>query len=338
METKKLFCKSKKDIKTAAAILKDGGIVAIPTETVYGLAANAFNEDAIKKVFTAKGRPQDNPLIVHISKLKQIKQIASEFPKTAQKCAKKFWPGPLTIILPKSPDLNTTVTAGLDSVAIRMPSDKTARKIISKSYPLAAPSANISGSPSPTSAQHVIDDLSGKIDAVVVGKECKVGLESTVVSLIGEHPTLLRPGGITVSMLKKVLPDLVIDPAVENELKQDSQVLSPGLKYKHYSPKTQVILVEGSTNDFIEFVNLKVGESVAALCFSEEQPNIKIPAISYGSELDDAKKAKELFVKLRELDSLGVQTVFAHAPQKTGIGLAVYNRLIRAAAFKVIKL
>lgn len=338
METKKLFWKKRKDIKTAAAILKEGGIVAIPTETVYGLAASAFNEDAIKKVFTAKGRPQDNPLIVHISRLKQIKQIASEFPKTAQKCAKKFWPGPLTIILPKNTDLNTTVTAGLNSVAIRMPSDKTARKIISKSTPLAAPSANISGSPSPTSAQHVIDDLSGKIDAVVVGKECKVGLESTVVSLVGEHPTLLRPGGITVSMLKKVLPDLVVDPAVENELKQDSQVLSPGLKYKHYSPKTQVILVEGSTNDFVEFVNLKLGESVAALCFSEEQPNIKIPAISYGSEADDAKKAKELFVKLRELDSLNVQTVFAHAPQKTGIGLAVYNRLIRAAAFKVIKL
>ena len=172
----------------------------------------------------------------------------------------------------------------------------------------------------------------------MVGEDCKVGVESTVISLLGEHPTLLRPGGVTVGMLKKVLPDLVIDPAVENELKTDQKVLSPGLKYKHYSPKTQVILVEASSKDFVDFLNLKTGESVAALCFSEEKANVKIPAISYGSESDDSEKAKELFLKLREIDSLGVQTVFAHAPKKEGIGLAVYNRLIRAAAFKVIKL
>ena len=185
METKKLFASSIDDIKTAAEILKRGGIVAIPTETVYGLAADAFCEEAIKNVFKAKGRPQDNPLIVHISNIEQIEKIASQFPGTAKKCAENFWPGPFTMILPKKNDLNNTVTAGLDSVAIRMPSDKTARQIIDLSGPLAAPSANLSGSPSPTSAKHVIDDLSGKIDAVVIADDCKVGVESTVVSLIG---------------------------------------------------------------------------------------------------------------------------------------------------------
>lgn len=338
METKKLFAKSKEDIKAAADILKNGGIVAIPTETVYGLAADAFNADAIKAVFKAKGRPQDNPLIVHISDISQIYDIAAEFSNTAKKCAESFWPGPFTMILPKKSSLPDTVSAGLDTVAVRMPKSITARQIINLSGPLAAPSANTSGSPSPTSAQHVVDDLGGKIDAVVIGDDCDVGVESTVVSLVSKNPVLLRPGGVTLEMLACVLPNICVDPAVENKLNDGAKVLSPGLKYKHYAPKTKLILVEGSTEQFVNFINSKANGNQAALVFDEEKDLIKIPVVTYGSAQDDAQKAKQIFLKLRQIDSLNVSAVFVHAPQKTGIGLAVYNRLIRAAAFKVIKL
>ncbi len=334
MITKRLGV-DKQGIETAAEILKDGGIVAIPTETVYGLAANAFDEDAIKSVFSAKGRPQDNPLIVHISSIEMLHDLAVDIPETAYKCAEKFWPGPLTMVLKKSSKVGSVVSGGLDTVAIRMPGEKVAYDIIQTSgLPLAAPSANVSGRPSPTSYTHVLNDLDGKIDAVVEGKDCTVGVESTVITLVGEHPVLLRPGAVTLEQLKEIFPDITVDNAVLSELKEGQKASSPGMKYKHYSPKTETFLVEG--DNFANFVNEKPNS--IAICFSEEAEDIKIPKIIYGDKKDPMTLAQNIFSALREVDKMDKNEVYVHAPEKSGVGLAVYNRLIRAAAFKVIKL
>lgn len=324
-----------KAINEAAELLKNGGIVAIPTETVYGLAASAFSDEAIKKVFIAKGRPQDNPLIVHISDIDMLKLVAREIPEKAIECAKRFWPGPFTMVLKKSENIAESVSAGLRTVAVRMPSDKTARDIIKKSgLPLAAPSANLSGSPSPTTAYHTLSDLDTRVDAVVMGGDCEVGVESTVVALFGDQPRLLRPGAVTVESLKEILPDLIVDKAVLSEAKSGEKVASPGMKYKHYAPKTEAFLVEGGKLAFADFVNAQ--KDAAALCFDEELALIKIKKLSYGDEKDPKTLARNIFTRLREADLLNVQKIYIHAPSKDGIGLAVYNRLIRAAAFKII--
>ena len=339
MKTKKLDAINDYDnsINVASDILKKGGIVAVPTETVYGLAASAYSDDAIKAVFTAKGRPQDNPLIVHISSLDMLREVARDIPKAAFDCAKQFWPGPFTMVLPKGEKIANSVSAGLDTVAVRFPSEKTICDIIESSgLPLAAPSANTSGKPSPTSASHVIDDLDGKIDAVVCGGDSVVGVESTVVSLVGDKPRLLRPGAVTPEQLRRVLPDLVIDDAVLEQLKEGEKAASPGMKYKHYAPKTEAFLVEGCSNSFVRFVNEK--NDCAAVCFDEEYYGINVPKISYGSKHDESTLAQKVFSVLRDIDTLGVKQVYIHAPGKDGVGLAVYNRLIRACAFRVIKL
>lgn len=323
-------------IKSAAEILKNDGIVAIPTETVYGLAASAYSNTAIKKIFDAKGRPQDNPLIVHISDLNMLNDIAVDIPDTTKVLAEKFWPGPLTMVLNKNEKICSAVSAGLNTVAVRLPYNKIAREIIRAcGLPLAAPSANTSGYPSPTSAEHVLADLNGKINAVVKWNECEVGVESTVVSLAVNPPRLLRPGAVTPEQLKTVLPDLVIDNAVLSELKAGEKAASPGMKYKHYSPKTEVFLVEGSAKDYAEYVNGT--KAAVAMCFAEDK-GIKIPAVIYGSKNDESSLAHNIFKLLRELDNNEYKAAYVHAPSKSGIGLAVYNRLIRAAAFKVIKL
>ncbi len=322
-------------IIASCEILKNGGVVAIPTETVYGLAASAYDEKAISKIFEAKGRPQDNPLIVHISSLDTLYEIAKDIPETALVCAKKFWPGPLTIVLNKTDKIPPCVSAGLSTVAIRMPSNKVAREVISKSgLPLAAPSANTSGSPSPTTANHVLTDLDGKIDAVLMGDNCDVGVESTVISLAGEHPVLLRPGGVTLEQLREILPDITVNKAVLSELEAGETAASPGMKYKHYAPKTDTYLIEG--DGFEDFVNQK--QNAVAVCFFEEKDKIKIPKIVYGKKSEPETLAQSIFAVLREVDKMSAKEVYIHAPDKDGIGLAVYNRLIRAAAFKVIKL
>ena len=324
-------------IGEASKILKSGGVVAVPTETVYGLAASAYDDNAIKAIFTAKGRPQDNPLIVHISNLDMLSDIARDIPNIAYDCARAFWPGPFTMVLPKGNKIADSVSGGLQTVAVRFPSEKTICDIIEKSgLPLAAPSANTSGKPSPTTAAHVIDDLDGKIDAVVIGGDCAVGVESTVVSLVGEKPRLLRPGAVTPEQLRVVLPDLVIDDAVLEKLKDGEAAASPGMKYKHYAPKTTAFLVEGCSNSFVKFVNSKQG--AAAICFEEEYYNINIAKMSYGSKRDESTLAQNVFSCLRDIDSLNVKEVYIHAPSKDGVGLAVYNRLIRACGFEVIKL
>ena len=324
-------------VNVASEILKSGGIVAVPTETVYGLAASAYSDDAIKSVFTAKGRPQDNPLIVHIASIDMLNDIARDIPDVAYECAKAFWPGPFTMVLPKGKKIVNSVSAGLDTVAVRFPSDKTIYDIILKSgLPLAAPSANTSGRPSPTTASHVIEDLDGKIDAVVCGNDSSVGVESTVVSLVGEKPRLLRPGAVTPEQLRKILPDLIIDDAVLKQLKEGEKVASPGMKYKHYAPKTNAILVEGCSNSFVRYVNQKT--DCAAICFEEEYYSISVKKISYGSKRNESTLAKNVFAVLRDIDTLGVKEVYIHAPSKDGVGLAVYNRLIRACGFNVVTL
>lgn len=322
-------------ITSAAEIIKNGGIVAIPTETVYGLGASALSDNAIKKVFAAKGRPQDNPLIVHISDIKMLESVARDIPEIALKCAEKFWPGPFTMVLSKKDTVAESVSAGLTTVAVRMPNHKTALDVIKKSgIPIAAPSANTSGAPSPTNFSHVIADLDNKIDAVLCDTECEVGVESTVVALFGKKPRLLRPGAVTLEQLREILPDIEVDKAILQSPKEGERVASPGMKYKHYAPKTETFLVEGE--GFAEFVNKK--ENALAVCFSEEEKEIKGKKIVYGSSADYKTLAKNLFSVLRDADGFGCKEIYIHAPEKTGVGLAVYNRLIRAAGFKVVVL
>lgn len=337
--TLRLSASGEEEIKTAGRLLKEGGLVAIPTETVYGLAANALNGKAVAAIFAAKGRPMDNPLIVHISQLDQWAPLVSEIPPRAMELAKRFWPGPLTIILPKSERIPDEVSAGQATVAVRFPSHPVARAVIDAAgVPLAAPSANLSGSPSPTEAQHVLADLDGRIDAVLDGGACDVGVESTVITLAQEIPRLLRPGGITPEQLSQVLGHVEVDPAVLNPLAAGEKVLSPGMKYKHYSPKANVVLVKGNRLSYMDYVNSRAKEGVFALCYNGEQSSLRVPAVTYGKQEDANEQARHLFDALRKLDELEAKVVYAHSPQPSGVGLAVYNRLIRAAGFEVVEL
>ena len=336
MNTKRL---TSNDIDIAADIIKNGGLVAIPTETVYGLAANALDGKAVSKIFKAKGRPMDNPLIVHVSCIEEIDKLVSEIPPQAKKLANTFWPGPLTIILKRSNIIPEEVSAGLDTVAIRLPNNDVTRKLIKiAGVPLAAPSANTSGSPSPTSASHVLHDLDGKIDAILDAGNCRVGLESTVITLTSPVPTLLRPGGITVEELRNVLGNVEIDKAVIDRVDSLETVSSPGMKYKHYSPKTKIVIVDGDNESFIKYVNSRSSDKVAALCYIDDKQKLNVKTVTFGKMNDYNMQANELFSALRKIDDLNVNIVYARCPKKSGVGLAVYNRLIRAAGFEVIKL
>ena len=338
MQTQLLQADAPGAIQTAAAILQNGGLVGIPTETVYGLAANALDGAAVAKIFAAKGRPMDNPLIVHISHFEQIYDLVREVPEAAKKLAKQFWPGPLTIILPKSARIPDEVSAGLDTVAVRFPSHPVARAVIDAAgVPLAAPSGNLSGHPSPTTAAHVMNDMDGRIEAVLDGGPCSVGVESTVVTLAEQPPRLLRPGGITLEQLRGVLGQVEMDDAVLHPLADGKRAAPPGMKYKHYSPKANVIILDGSLEHYIDYVNTHAGDGVAALCYDGEDKALQVPSICYGGEEDCGEQARELFDALRELDErLHAKTVYARCPEPEGVGLAVYNRLIRAAGFEVI--
>lgn len=342
MKTKLLTAMSEDDtqsVSAAAEILKSGGLVAIPTETVYGLAASAYSEQAVKNIFKAKGRPGDNPLIVHISNIDQLDDIADGIDDTARKCMEEFWPGPFTAVVKKSRKIPYCVSGGLETVAVRMPSNPVARAIISASgLPLAAPSANLSGSPSPTTARHTLNDLNGRVDAIVMSGDCSVGVESTVVSFVCNPPRLLRPGGITLEQLRQIIPEITVDPAVVSEPEEGAAVASPGMKYKHYSPKADVVMVVGTSGKFCEYCNNNTDNFDLALCFEEDKDCLKLPFVCYGKEHDDKTQAELLFIKLHEIDERGFKKVAAHAPEKSGIGLAVYNRLIRAAGFNVIEL
>lgn len=333
---------TKEDIQKAAQIIKDGGVVGMPTETVYGLAADALNTKAVEKIFAAKGRPADNPLIVHIAEFEDIEKfgLVKEVPKTARVLARQFWPGPLTIIMPKGDKVDKIVTGGLDTVAIRLPAHKEARELIKAAgTPLAAPSANLSGSPSPTTAQHVMKDMQGRIEAVIDGGECKVGLESTVIAITNKGVTILRPGGITVEDLEAVADSVFVSGAVLNKLEEGQAAPSPGMKYKHYAPRAKVYLVKGSDEAFVDFVNTKDKENSVAICYEETKDNIIIPTIVLGKKADLKEQAHNLFADLRLLDDMPeVKEAYVPYPDSQGVGMAVLNRLIRAAGFEVTDL
>lgn len=337
MDTK-LFSTEENEINEAGKIIRNGGLVAFPTETVYGLGASAFDADAAKKIYAAKGRPSDNPLIVHICDKAQIADIAAEIPNAAQIVIDKFMPGPVTIILKKKSVVPDDVTAGLETVAIRFPAHETAQRLIAAAgVPIAAPSANLSGKPSPTKAKHVIKDMTGRIDAIIDGGDCNVGVESTIVDFTGERPVILRPGGVTYDDLKAQGIDVEIDKNILQSIAPDEVPKCPGMKYKHYAPNAEVTVVEGEKNA----VQKKIKELL-------NETNGKIAGVltMYGADYDNAvilsagntnkEYAKNLFSALREFDELGVEVVFAEFSEKDGYGLAVKNRLYKAAAQRVI--
>ena len=324
-------------IKSCAEIIKRGGLVAMPTETVYGLGADATDADAAAKIYAAKGRPSDNPLIIHIASPEDAERYAHTSP-LYYKLAKAFMPGPLTVILPKKDIIPSGVTGGLDTVAVRCPSHEVAHALIEASgVAIAAPSANLSGSPSPTSAEHVIADMNGRIDAIIDGGQCEIGLESTIVKLEGEVAIMLRPGAITADALGCVCENVEIAAAVTELLGENERPLSPGMKYKHYAPASPLVLLEGEENAVADFlVAAQSRENCAILCYSEEMPLLNNKnIIDVGARDDLATQAQTLFSALRETNSMSVDVIYAHLPTQNGLGLALYNRLIRAAAHTI---
>lgn len=333
--TTKILPFSAESAAAAAEILRGGGLVGIPTETVYGLAADARNEAAVRSIFAAKGRPQDNPLIVHISSMEMLPPLVREIPPMALVLAERFWAGPLTMIFPKSEVIPDATSGGLDTVAVRMPSSEAARAVIDAcGFPLAAPSANISGKPSPTTAQHVFDDMDGKIPLIIDGGGCSVGVESTVVCFRNGKIHILRPGGITAEMLAEC-GEVEVDKAVTAQPEAGERVLSPGMKYKHYSPKADVSIVDAHGDIFREYcldaAGKAQGKKVLALGAGVEENGI---FMDYGK--DPSVQAHRLFSLLRYADDVGADIVLVEMPSEEGIGLAVYNRLLRAAGFKIV--
>lgn len=334
--TKLLGC-GEAELSLAAELIKSGEVVGFPTETVYGLGANAFDSAAVEKIFRAKQRPADNPLIVHISSLEMIDGIAAQIPLLALKIAERFWPGPLTMVLPKTEKIPAVTSGGLDTVGIRFPAHPVARRLIELcGVPLAAPSANLSGSPSPTTARRVFEDMSGRIPAIIDGGESAVGVESTVIALDGDGVRILRPGGITPQMLREVTENVTVDEGVIKELSPDAVVRSPGMKYKHYAPKAMVKLIKSDIEDYREYVKNHAKTGDFCLVFGDGESVEGVPYLTYGDSAE--AQAHELFEKLRQLDELGAKTVFARCPAAYGVGLAVYNRILRAAGFCVVDL
>ena len=323
-----------KALEESAQLLRNGEVVGIPTETVYGLAANALDEDAVKKIFVAKGRPSDNPLIVHIAKFEDLEPLVEEIPEKVRVMADAFWPAPLTMIMKKSNKVSNVVSGNLDTVAIRMPKSDYARAIIDAcGLPLAAPSANLSGSPSPTNAKYVFDDMNGRIPLIIDGGNCEIGVESTVISFAEEPPRLLRPGGVTLEEMTALIGEIVVDDAVLNKLEEGAVAASPGMKYKHYAPSADITIIK---SDFDCFKKLCESEdNITALCFDGENEKLSCNSVTYGDENDGFSQSARLFDALRELDELGATKVYARCPNTKGMGLAVYNRLIRAAGFKI---
>ena len=333
-----------KELSLAADIIRSGGLVVFPTETVYGLGGDATNPEAAKKIYTAKGRPSDNPLIIHISDPSDAEKYAYTT-EMYELLAEKFMPGPLTVILKSRDIIPQETRGGLDTVAVRCPENTIARDLITMSgVPIAAPSANLSGSPSPTKLSHVVDDMSGRVDAIIDGGECEIGLESTIISCDPDGGlTLLRPGKITVDELCAFCPSLRIADAVIDKLKDGEVAQSPGMKYKHYAPKASLVLLDGDKMSIIDYIKRNYTSGVAVICYdddaclySEFMPNDCI--YPFGGSFDMEAQAKMLFAKLRETDKKDFSTIYAPLPSKHGIGLALYNRMIRAAAHTIIRL
>ena len=322
----------------AAKILREGGLVAIPTETVYGLGANGLDENAVAKIFIAKGRPQDNPLILHVAAAIQMENFAHDIPASAYLLAEKFWPGPLTMILPAKDIVPRSTTGGLSTVGIRCPDNETTREIIRLAgVPVAAPSANLSKKPSTVTAQHVLHDHEGRIDAVVDGGHCRVGVESTIVDLTERPARLLRPGGITPEQLMEVLGELVVDEAVAAEIAPGKVARAPGMKYKHYAPQAPVVIISGSRQKAADYIRHFYQPGERVMCFEEELELYEgCEPIAYGREDDVATLSAGLFDVLRELDRPDIPRVYARCPVGGGLAFAVQNRLKKAAGFHII--
>ena len=330
-------------LEEAAEIIKTGGTVVFPTETVYGLGANALNEDAVRKIFLAKGRPQDNPLIIHVAS-KDIDKYAKDIPEVAHRIIDKFWPGPLTIILNKKDIIPGITSANLDSIGIRMPSDIIAKELIELSgVPIAAPSANISGRPSPTDVERCVEDLDGRVDYILGGEKSDVGVESTIVDCTVNPPVILRPGGITLEMLQEVDKRIEIDKAIMSKPTENLKPKAPGMKYRHYAPKAKVIIVSGDKKKTIEKINEMVhnyideGKDVGILTSDERKSSYSMgQIIPLGKEENMEEIAHNLFEALRKFDDLGIEIILAEAFEEKGVGIAVMNRLKKAAGYDII--
>ena len=339
MNTKRL---TEKNMDEAAAILRDGGLVGIPTETVYGLGANGLNEEAVAHIFEAKGRPQDNPLILHIPDASWLERYCKDIPLTAYKLADAYWPGPMTMILRRKDIVPDAVTAGLDTVGMRCPAHPLCRAIIDAAgVPVAAPSGNTSGRPSPTTAQHMLEDMDGKIDAIVDGGPCSVGVESTIIDLTETPARLLRPGGITLEQLEAVLGEVAVDPAVTRLMGAGEQPKAPGMKYRHYAPKAPVTVVTGDPQKSAEYIASHASPEDGIICFDEFLPlftrrSETRPVMDLGPAGDKEEQARHIFDALRSFDHTSVPAIWAQCPDATGIGLAIANRLNKAAGFHII--
>ena len=331
------------DSAQAAAILREGGLVGIPTETVYGLGANGLDPQAVARIFAAKGRPQDNPLILHIPEASWLERYCQSIPERAWALAEAFWPGPLTLILPRKPEVPDAVTAGLDTVGMRCPAHPLCREIIRLAgVPVAAPSGNTSGRPSPTTAQHMLEDMDGKIDAIVDGGPCTVGVESTILDLTETTPRLLRPGGITLEQLKSVLGEVAVDPAVTRLMGAGEKPKAPGMKYRHYAPKAPVTVVAGDPAKSAAYIASHAAPGDGIICFDEFVPLFTGrpgtgPVMDLGPAGDKAEQARHIFDALRRFDHTGAAAIWAQCPDPEGIGLAISNRLNKAAGFHIIQ-
>ena len=331
----KLLSSDKIDVEYAARLINSGEVVGMPTETVYGLAADALDSNSVVKIFEAKGRPQDNPLIVHLSDVEMMDKYVFNVPEIAYKIAEKFCPGPITMVLPKRDIIPDVTSAGLDTVGIRIPFHKTARELIKAcGKPLAAPSANLSGSPSPTTAKHVMDDMNGRIPAIIDGGACAVGVESTVISFENGGIRLLRPGFVSVEDLEMFGVPVFCDKGITEAVAEGEKVLSPGMKYKHYSPKANVTIVSGELDNFIKFVSEHNGDSVYAMLYDSDAAVYPFKYITYGDTAEE--QAAQVFAQLRRADEIGAEQIYVRFPVQDGVGFAVYNRLLRSAGFEVI--
>lgn len=333
------------ELLEAAQIIRDGGLVAFPTETVYGLGANALDEKAAKKIYEAKGRPSDNPLIAHISCYEELEPLVTEIPQAGGKLARRYWPGPLTMVFPKSPAVPYGTTGGLDTVAVRMPSDPVASRLIALAgVPVAAPSANLSGRPSPTTARHVWQDMNGRINMILDGGPVGIGLESTIVDVSGPVPVLLRPGAITLEMLRDTVGKVEVDPAIQGPPAEGLRPKAPGMKYRHYAPRGELTLVEGESRAVVSAIRrlveegLAEGRKVAVICTEETRDQYSGGILRcVGTRTRQETIAHNLFAVLRELDDLGAEIIYSESFSQDHLGRAVMNRLMKAAGYRVIQ-
>ena len=331
------------EIERAAAVLREGGLLGIPTETVYGLGANGLNPDAVAHIFQAKGRPQDNPLILHVPEVSWLERYCKNIPQTAYDLAENYWPGPLTMVLPRREVVPDVVTAGLETVGMRCPAHPLCRAIIAAAgVPVAAPSGNTSGRPSPTTAQHMLEDMDGKIDAIVDGGPCQVGVESTIVDLTCTPPRLLRPGGVTLEQLRAVLGEVAVDSAVTRLLGAGEKPRAPGMKYRHYAPKAPVTVVTGEPAQSAAYIARHAAPEDGVICFHEFTAlftgRLKTsPVMDLGPAGDKEEQARHIFDALRRFDHTDVPAIWAQCPDTDGIGLAIANRLNKAAGFHIVE-